>query len=107
LVEKKFFTRIVDNLLSNASKYNKQKGKVSVIFNERQKSLEIIDTGKGIKNPKRVFERFYKEHERGVGIGLHIVKKLCDELEIVIYLDTVLGEGTVVKLELQNIINTP
>jgi signal transduction histidine kinase len=104
LVEKKFFTRIVDNLLSNSSKYNKQNGKISIVFDEHQKSLKIIDTGKGIKNPKRVFERFYKEHERGVGIGLHIVKKLCAELGIGIELETVLGEGTTVQLGLEKII---
>jgi len=73
-------TRIVDNLLSNAAKYNKKDGKVIVRF--RDEILKIQDTGKGIKNPKRVFERFYKEQDRGIGIGLHIVKKLCEELNI-------------------------
>ncbi len=105
LVEKKLFMRIVDNLLSNASKYNKPEGKVNICFHEAQQILEISDTGKGIKEPKRVFERFYKEHERGMGIGLHIVKKLCDELGIVIHLETVLDKGTKVKLELHKIIN--
>jgi signal transduction histidine kinase len=101
-VDKKLFLRIIDNLLSNASKYNKPEGKVKIYFNESKQTLEILDTGKGIKNPKKVFERFYKEHERGVGIGLHIVKKLCSELGIGIELETVLGEGTVVKLDLQS-----
>ena len=105
LIEKKFLTRIVDNILSNASKYNKPKGAVSVSFDEEKKMLVISDTGKGIKNPKKVFERFYKEHERGVGIGLHIVKKLCSELGIRIELETVLGEGTVVRLGLEEILN--
>jgi len=99
LIEKKPFTRVLDNILSNASKYNKAKGSVTIIYEASQRCLTISDTGKGIKNPKRVFERFYKEHERGVGIGLHIVKKLCDELGIKIGLESVVGEGTSFKLQ--------
>jgi len=96
------FTRIVDNLLSNAAKYNKKRGKVFVRLVE--KILEIEDTGKGIKNTKRVFERFYKEQDRGIGIGLHIVKKLCEELDIDISLQSEVDKGTVFRLNLENII---
>jgi len=96
------FSRIVDNLLSNAAKYNKKDGKVVVTF--RDKILKIQDTGKGIKNPKRVFERFYKEQDRGIGIGLHIVKKLCEELNIDISLQSEVDKGTIFTLNLKNII---
>jgi len=96
------FTRIVDNLLSNAAKYNKKEGRVFVTFAD--KILVIQDTGKGIKNPKRVFERFYKEQERGIGIGLHIVKKLCEELGIDISLQSKVGKGSTFTLNLQKII---
>jgi len=99
LMQKKPFTRVVDNILSNASKYNKAEGSVTIRYEESQNTLTISDTGKGIKNPKRVFERFYKEHERGVGIGLHIVKKLCDEMGIKVELESVFGEGTRVRLQ--------
>jgi len=99
-IQKKPFTRVVDNILSNASKYNKAEGSVRVTYETRDKCLTISDTGKGIKDTKRVFERFYKEHERGMGIGLHIVKKLSKELEIKIELQSVLGEGTSFKLYL-------
>ncbi len=96
------FTRIIDNLLSNAAKYNKKGGNVSVCF--KNHILEIQDTGKGIKNPRRVFERFYKEQERGIGIGLHIVKKLCEELHIDISLQSEVNKGTIFRLNLKNII---
>jgi len=94
-------SRVVDNLLSNAGKYNKKDGKV-IIFCENS-SLIIKDTGKGIKNPKRVFERFYKEQDRGIGIGLHIVKKLCDELRIDITLTSEEGVGTTFELNLHKL----
>jgi len=94
ILEKKLFTRIIDNLLSNASKYNSKEGKVIVSFHPVQQYLAISDTGKGIKNPKRVFDRFYKEHERGMGIGLHIVKKLCLKLGIAIHVESEVGKGS-------------
>lgn len=96
------FTRVIDNLLSNAAKYNKQNGIVSL--KQEGVILKIEDTGKGIQNPKRVFERFYKEQERGIGIGLHIVQKLCEELGVKISLESKVGEGTVFMLDLSKIV---
>jgi len=96
------FGRIIDNLLSNAAKYNKKNGSVTLRLDHH--TLLIEDTGKGIKNPKRVFERFYKEQDRGIGIGLHIVQKLCDELGIKITLQSKIAQGTTFKLDLTNIL---
>ena len=77
---KNALSRILYNLLSNACKYNRNNGFVQIKMEANQ--LIIRNASYGIKNPKRLFERFYKENERGLGIGLHIVEKLCDELEI-------------------------
>ncbi len=90
------FVRILDNLLSNAAKYNKPKG--SVIATIEKDQLSVRDTGQGIRNPKRAFERHYKEGERGMGLGLHIVQRLCRELGIGIALESKVGVGTTVKL---------
>ena len=81
---------------------HKKNGKV--ILKVEKNILQIEDTGKGIKNPSKVFTRFYKEQERGIGIGLHIVKKLSDELGININVDSVVGRGTVFSLDLKNLI---
>lgn len=104
LANKEAFSRIIDNLLSNAAKYNKRNGSVSILYNQDTHILSIIDTGKGIKNPKRIFDRFYKEQERGIGIGLHIVKKLCDELNIVIAINSKEDEGSTFTLNLSKLI---
>ena len=95
-------TRILDNLLSNAGKYNMANGKVMIRLINR--SLFIEDTGKGIKNPSKIFDRHYKEQERGIGIGLHIVKKLCDELHIPIKVKSKEHEGSTIILNLVKII---
>jgi signal transduction histidine kinase len=73
-------SRIIYNLLSNASKYNTSNGFIKIRMHENR--LEITNSSYGIKNPSKLFERFYKESDRGLGIGLHIVEKLCTELEI-------------------------
>jgi len=93
--------RIIDNLLSNAGKYNRTNGKVFISLRDR--TLRIEDTGKGIKDPKRIFDRYYKEQDRGIGIGLHIVKKLCDELHISIKVKSKEKEGTTIVLNLNSI----
>jgi len=64
--------------------------------------LSIRNSCYGVNNPDRVFERFYKESERGLGIGLHIVDKLCQTLEIEkkFILE---GKDVIVELECKNI----
>jgi signal transduction histidine kinase len=89
---KSAMSRILDNLLSNSAKYNKEKGSVDIEIKE--KSISISDTGRGIKNVNKIFDRFYKEHDRGLGIGLHIVKKLCDELGIKVEVKSEVGVGS-------------
>jgi len=77
---KNALSRILYNLISNACKYNQSHGFIRI---ETQGDLLMIrNSSYGIKNPSKVFERFYKEGERGLGIGLHIVEKLCEELNI-------------------------
>lgn len=103
LSSKEALVRIIDNILINAAKYNKKNGSIRVSYDKEHCTLSITDTGVGIANPKRIFERFYKEQERGIGIGLHIVKKLCDELGIKIHVQSKLGEGSTFTLELHTL----
>ncbi len=98
------FTRIVDNLLSNAGKYNIANGTVDIVL--KGSNLMIHDTGKGIENPSKVFDRYYKEQDRGIGIGLHIVKKLCDELTIPINIQSKKDAGTMIGLNLTSVVHT-
>ncbi len=97
--------RILDNLLSNAAKYNKKGGSVEITLSAADRELIIKDTGRGIKHPHKIFQRFYKEHDRGLGIGLHIVKKLCDALHIPIDVDSHVGVGSTFTLKLDKIIS--
>jgi len=95
------FDSIMDNLISNAFKYNKKNGEIKIYVKECL--LYIQDTGKGIKNTNKIFNRFYKEQDRGIGIGMSIVKKLCNELNIPIKIQSVVNEGTTIILDLKNL----
>ena len=89
--------RIIDNIISNACKYNKKNGHVELTIHN--KKLIINDSGIGIKNTKKVFQRYYKENALGLGIGMSIVKQLCEVLNINIEIKSTLGKGTQVTLE--------
>lgn len=100
--QKNAFVRIVDNLLGNAAKYNYRHGRVSVRMEGT--SLCIDDTGRGIKDISKVFQRHYKEGERGMGLGLHIVQNLCRKLGIAIRIESQPEQGTRVCLECKKVI---
>lgn len=93
--------RILDNILSNAAKYNKPHGKVTVTISNEL--LTIEDTGKGIKDVHKVLQRYYKEQDRGIGIGLHIVNKLCNELNIDMTIQSQIDRGTKIVLNFQHL----
>ena len=95
------FVRIVDNLLSNAAKYNVAKGTVTLSFENGV--LTIEDSGIGIKEPNKIFNRYYRETTRGLGIGLHVVQKLCDTLNIKISVESQLKKGTKISLNLEKL----
>jgi signal transduction histidine kinase len=99
---KEAMIRVLDNLISNACKYTHKDGVIEIFLKDQ--TLYIKDNGIGIKEPKRVFERFYKESDRGLGIGMHIVKKLSVALGIDIKIDSRVNEGTKVMLDLSEVI---
>jgi two-component system OmpR family sensor kinase len=73
--------QLLQNIISNACKYNRFDGYVKIY--SQGNILIIQDTGKGIKNPQKIFERNYSG-EHSSGIGLDIVKRLSNAMGIVI-----------------------
>ncbi len=71
--------QILQNIISNACKYNSQNGYVKIYA--KDSSLYIQDSGKGIKEPDKIFERSYSA-EHSSGIGLDIVKRLSYAMNI-------------------------
>ncbi|EEU7820201.1 HAMP domain-containing histidine kinase [Campylobacter upsaliensis] len=94
-------SKLIDNLLSNAIKYNKKGGEIAIVLKEN--SLVIKDSGCGIskENLMHIFERYarFNEDQGGFGIGLSLVKKICEENDILISCESKEGEGSAFRLE--------
>ena len=101
LCDRNAFARIVENLLANACKYNRERGQICLELDGTL--LRIRDNGRGMRDPDRAFERYYKEGERGLGLGLHIVKKLAEDMKIGVNLESTEGKGTTVTLDLREV----
>ena len=71
--------QVLQNLISNGCKYNSINGSLSVYT--RNNVLYIQDTGKGIQEPQKIFERSYSG-ENSSGIGLDIVKRITTNMNI-------------------------
>ncbi len=107
------FKQVIVNIISNACKYNKQNkvngetregalGYGFIKIYTKDRVLYIEDSGVGIQNPENIFQRSYKEHTSGHGIGLDIVKRLCDAMEMKIHVASTLGVGTTISLEFKD-----
>lgn len=100
---------IIDNLIDNALKYTPENGKVTVELTTEadRNTLRVIDSGNGISedDQARVFERFFRvERDRnsesgGTGMGLAIVKHLCQAMGADVSLHSRLGDGTTITVE--------
>jgi len=94
--------RVIDNLISNAIKYNKRGGEIRLILKEEH--LMISDTGIGIEKEKisAMFDRYsrFNSSEGGFGIGLNIVKSILDEYKLKVEVNSVIKMGTTIKIYL-------
>ncbi|MCB0209500.1 MAG: PAS domain-containing protein [Anaerolineae bacterium] len=105
--------RILENLLSNACRFTPPGGQITLrswVQEEREGNkfiphlmISVRDTGVGMakKDFKRVFEPFFQLdnqnplEERGMGMGLTVVKELVEAHNGRIWVESALGEGSI------------
>lgn len=102
--------QVIENLLSNAIKFstNSRKIRISVAEGKEKGVLKIEDEGIGIpeKDVPNIFERFYRVEKArtrksgGTGLGLSIVQQIVSKHDGTITVDSKLGKGTVVTVEI-------
>jgi signal transduction histidine kinase len=93
---------LLTNLISNAVKYNKDKGEifVSAKFKDGMIEFEVKDTGIGLdeEEQKHLFEKFWRSEEvsklQGTGLGLFIVKHMIEQMGGTISFNSKKGVGT-------------
>jgi two-component system, OmpR family, sensor kinase len=99
-IDRKKMAKLLDNILSNAIKYNKIGGSIAIHLSEH--CIEIKDSGRGIEKSKihQVFERYmrFDRSVGGFGIGLSIVANIAKEYALHVKIDSVLEEGTTVRI---------
>ena len=117
--EKKGIRRVITNILTNAIKYNKEGGTITVylgsVYNDVY--IKVIDTGIGISQDdlSKIFERFYtvdksrakNNHTEegaqigsGTGLGLSIVQEILNQNKGKIDIKSELGKGTEVVIRI-------
>ena len=100
----KKLSKLIDNILSNAIKYNKFQGFIKVTL--KDKILIIEDSGKGMSkdNLASLFTR-YKRFDKsvgGFGIGLNIVSLIAKEYDLKIDVISKIDVGTRIKIRWQD-----
>ncbi len=110
LTDAKWMEFMLNQIVNNSIKY-KDKAKtesyikMSAAEDKKCVVLEILDNGIGINasDLPRVFDKSFtgengREFSKATGMGLYIVKKLCDKLGHAISIESVKGEYTRVKI---------
>ena len=108
------FTNVLVNILDNAIKYSPEIPVID-IYTENVKDFVIIkikDQGVGMSKvaQKRIFEKFYREHTgdlhnvKGHGLGLAYVKRIAEDHNGEVYVESEKGKGSIfiIKLPLIN-----
>ena len=110
--------RVVDNTLSNAIKYSKKSSEiVEIVISNDDEELNIIFRDNGIGMSEAEIQNLFKEYYRvsnniqGLGLGMSIIKEICDDYGISIKIQSIKKEGTtfvytlpkeIVKREVKN-----
>lgn len=81
--------RVIDNNLSNAIKYSNAKSPIFIklfYINDDEIEFSVTTNSKKIENTDKIFNDFYRENEArgGFGLGLRIVKEICDKNFVII-----------------------
>lgn len=96
---------VIEQIVSNSLKYTKEGG--IKIYYQGPKVLVIEDTGIGIakEDLPRIFEKGYTGYNgrndgNSSGIGLYLVRRVCDNLHIAIRAESQVGKGTKMILDM-------
>jgi signal transduction histidine kinase len=100
----KFVVQLLNNLVDNAFKYNKESGDILVTWKKVNQwaQLSVKDNGLGIldDDAQKIFERFYRTDEcrsrelGGTGLGLSIVKHAVQRHKGIVWVESEEGKGS-------------
>lgn len=100
MVDSEAITKLISNLLTNASKYTKDKVILSCVVQPEQHTfvVKVTDNGIGIseEDRKKIFKPFYQamDNKPGTGIGLSIVKSIVESHNGCIEVESEINKGS-------------
>lgn len=104
VVDSEALTKIMSNLMTNATKYTKSKVRLSCIPDGDNFRIEVEDDGVGISDDeqKKIFRAFYqaRDNKPGTGIGLSIVKNLVGAHHGTVTVKSKVGVGSLFTVTL-------
>jgi PAS domain S-box-containing protein len=99
------------NLFQNSIEAMPQGGKLSVSLEPKKDFIEISieDTGCGIpqENLGKIFNPFFSSKEKGMGLGLSLVKKIITSHQGSIEVESEVGKGTIFRIYLPMELQSP
>ncbi len=102
--DRKLLQQLFWNVLLNAFQAMKSDGvlKVQTMWNTHHVTIKIQDTGEGISEEYRakIFKPFFTTKHKGTGLGLAISKRIAEQHEGRLSLETQTGKGTTVTITL-------
>jgi signal transduction histidine kinase len=109
--DRKLLKNILINLLSNAVKFSPDEGQIYLRADNSNNRMvvSVKDQGIGIseEDQQHLFTSFFRGKNviniQGTGLGLHIVKGYVELLQGTVHLDSKLGEGTTVTIEIPSL----
>jgi len=84
-------SQVLSNLVDNGVRYSEEhsgNAKIELVLDLDKETgrpiIDIIDSGPGIPEHERskIFEPFYTTHHAGSGLGLYLVKELCEANQV-------------------------
>lgn len=100
MVDSEAITKLISNLLTNASKYTKDRVVLSCVVQPEQHTfvVKVTDNGIGIskEDRKRIFKPFFQamDNKPGTGIGLSIVKSIVESHNGCIEVESEINKGS-------------
>lgn len=92
------------NLLNNAVDAINENGKIKIQVQNKENEIILMIQDNGCGIPKdikdKIFEPQFSTKTSGKGLGLSIVKTLCDKLNIHIYFESEINQGTTFYLHI-------
>ncbi len=108
-IDPSFFRMLIENILSNASKYTQDGGEITLTVTETKNNFTVSIQDNGVGIPKKDYDKLYKRFSRiknklsdrgGSGLGLYLAGNVVELHNGSISVDSTVGEGTLFTITL-------